>query len=729
MDNLEEAKKFFLVGLACLESKNYSGAELNFEKSLKILPNRVSVLTNLSAVKIKLKKITEAKELGLRSVALDPMNGQGYLNIGLANKEEKDFNSALTYFDKAIEVEPNFAEAWCNKGSTLNALKHYEEALTHFDKAIELSPGYAEAWCNKGSTLNALKHYEEALTHFDKAIERAPNNAEAWCNKGASLTHLSRLNEALSHFDKAIEIEPDYVEAWCNKGAAYTDHDQANEALVCINQALNLNPLHAEAWNNKGIILNKLKRLGEAIEAFEKALSLNPNLEFLAGTLLQSRLQICEWKSFLMQRDSLCDQIKHGLKSVHPFPSLAICPTEDNHQQAAKIWAQDKCPPNLTLGPITKGDKNSKIRLGYFSADFINHPVAALTVELFELHNKDQFEIFAFSLKPSDGSTLRQRLDSAFDRVIDIHGMSDKAVAELSRELNIDIAIDLGGYTAESRTGIFAYRAAPIQLSYIGYLGSMGVGYMDYLIADPTIIPPESVQYYSEKIVYLPSYQVNDRKREISKRKFTRPDLGLPEEGFIFCCFNHNYKFNPVIFDSWIRILNAVDKSVLFLYADNLLAKENLKNEAVARGINPERLIFGARIPAAEYLARYQVCNLFLDTLPYNAGTTASDALWAGLPVITRVGQSFAGRMAASLLNAIDMPELITHSQAEYEALAIELATRPDKIKGIKEKLQQNRLTTPLFNTPLFTEKLETAYLNIYRRYQSDLAPEHIQIL
>ena len=367
--------------------------------------------------------------------------------------------------------------------------------------------------------------------------------------------------------------------------------------------------------------------------------------------------------------------------------------------------------------------------MGYFSADFINHPVAALTVELFELHNKDKFEIFAFSLKPSDGSALRQRLDSAFDRVIDVHGMSDKAVAELSRELNIDIAIDLGGYTAESRTGIFAYRTAPIQLSYIGYLGSMGVGYMDYLIADPTIIPPESVQYYSEKIVYLPSYQVNDRKREISKKKFTRADLGLPEEGFIFCCFNHNYKFNPIIFDSWMRILNAVDKSVLFLYADNLLAKENLKNEAVVRGINPERLIFGARIPAADYLARYQVCDLFLDTLPYNAGTTASDALWAGLPVITRVGQSFAGRMAASLLNAIEMPELITYSQDEYEALAIELATGLDKINEINEKLQKNRLTTVLFNTPLFTEKLEAAYLNIYRRYQGDLAAEHIHIL
>jgi protein O-GlcNAc transferase len=728
MDNLEEARQLFLMGLGSLKSKDYDKAELSFEKALEILPNRVSVLTNLSAVKIKLKKISEAKELALKSITLDSMNGPGYLNIGLAEKEQKDFNSALNYFDKTIEVDPNFAEAWCAKGSVLNELKRYKEALIYFDRAIELAPDYAEAWNNKGSVLNELKLYKEALIYFDKAIEIEPNYAEASCNKGASLIYLKCIDQALIHFDKAIEIEPEYAEAWCNKGVAYLELDMANEALVCVNQALRLKPLYADAWNNKGIILNKLKCLEEGIKALEKALSLNPDLEFLTGTLLQSKLQICDWNSFSELRDILCAQIKAGLKSLHPFPSLSICPSEDYHLQAAKIWALTKHPANFSLGPLTKGPINPRIRLGYFSADFVNHPVAALTVELFELHNRDQFEIFAFSLKPSDGSSLRQRLNAAFDRVIEVHNLSDQATAQLSRDLNIDIAIDLGGFTADSRTGIFAHRAAPIQLSYIGYLGSMGADYMDYLIADPTIIPPESLQYYSEKIIYLPSYQANDRKREISKKKLTRADLGLPKEGFVYCCFNNNYKFNPTVFNSWMRILHATDKSVLFLYADNLWARENLKKEAFARDINPDRLIFGARIPTTEYLSRYQACDLFLDTLPYNAGTTASDALWMGLPVITRLGESFAGRMAASLLNAIEIPELITHSQEEYEALAIELAISPHKLMSIKEKLQGNRSSKILFNTPLFTKKLEAAYLNVYGRHQSDLSPENIYV-
>ena len=728
MDNLEEAKKFFLVGLACLESKNYSGAELNFEKSLKILPNRVSVLTNLSAVKIKLKKITEAKELGLRSVALDPMNGQGYLNIGLANKEEKDFNSALTYFDKAIEVEPNFAEAWCAKGSILNELKRYEEALTYFDKAIELDPNNAEAFNNKGFALNELNRYEDALKYFDKAIELDPNNAEAWCNKGASLMHQNQTKEALINFNRAIEIEPGFDKAWSNKGAALIEIGKTNEALDCLENAISLKPQNVHALNNKGICLNKLKRYEDSISTLMQVFELNPDYEFLLGNLLESKLQICQWDSYLQDRDSILSNVKSGSKVILPFPLLTISALEDINHQGAKIWANLKYPENFELGPVAKGKNNSKIRLGYFSPDFLNHPVAALTVELFELHNREKFEVFGFSLRPSDGSPIRRRLDTAFDQIIEVQNMSDKSVAQLSRELEIDIAIDLSGFTAGSRTGIFAHRAAPIQVSYIGYLGSMGTHYMDYLIADPTIIPPESAQYYSEKIIYLPSYQANDRKREISKKKFTRADLGLPKEGFIFCCFNHNYKFNPIIFDSWMRILNAVDKSVLFLYADNLLAKENLKKEALLRGVDSKRLIFGERIPAPDYLARYRACDLFLDTLPYNAGTTASDALWADLPVLTQAGQSFQGRMAASLLNAIGMPELITHSREEYENLAIELAINQKKINDIKTKLSRNRFTTTLFNTPLFTEKLEAAYEKIQGRYRNGLSPEHIHI-
>ena len=323
---------------------------------------------------------------------------------------------------------------------------------------------------------------------------------------------------------------------------------------------------------------------------------------------------------------------------------------------------------------------------------------------------------------------MRDRLINAFTQFIDVRTKSDQEIAKLARDLEIDIAVDLGGHTSGGRTGIFAYRAAPIQLSYIGYLGTMGIEYYDYLLADKIIIPNGSEHFFKEKIAYLPSYQVNDRKRTISERQFTRRELGLPEKAFVFCCFNNNYKILPSTFDSWMRILNAVEGSVLFLYAENEWSRVNLVNEAGLRGIDSARLIFGGRIPNEEYLARYQVCDLFLDTFPYNAGTTASDALWAGLPVLTRMGQSFASRMAASLLNAVGLPELITNTREEYEALAIELVLNPNKLADIKLKLANNLFTTPLFDTPLFTKNLEAAYIKMYERYQVDLEPDHIFI-
>ncbi|MBU3632018.1 hypothetical protein ICN21_01680, partial [Polynucleobacter sp. AP-Feld-500C-C5] len=340
----------------------------------------------------------------------------------------------------------------------------------------------------------------------------------------------------------------------------------------------------------------------------------------------------------------------------------------------SEIYVQDRHPINTALGPIPKLAKKEKIRIGYFSADFRNHAVSVLMAELFELHDKEKFEIIAFSLGVDDKSSMRLRLSQAFNQFIDARDMSDLEIAKLSRELEVDIALDLGGHTAASRPGIFAYRAAPIQTSYIGYLGTTGAQYIDYLLADSILIPEDLQKFYAEKIIYLPSYQVNDRKRAISDRQFTREELRLPEKGFVFCCFNNNYKLLPRTFDSWMKILEGTQDSVLFLYAETQWAEANLKKEAEARGINSARLVFGKGIPADEYLARYRVCDLFLDTLPYNAGTTASDALWTGLPVLTLMGQSFASRVAASLLNAIGLPELIANTQEEYEALAIELA-------------------------------------------------------
>jgi predicted O-linked N-acetylglucosamine transferase (SPINDLY family) len=344
------------------------------------------------------------------------------------------------------------------------------------------------------------------------------------------------------------------------------------------------------------------------------------------------------------------------------------------------------------------------------------------------MHNKDQFELIAFSFGPEKLDKMRERLRSSFDQFLNVSNQSDQAVAQLSRDLEIDIAVDLGGFTSHGRTGIFAHRVAPIQISYLGYLGTMGAEYIDYLIADKVIIPPHLQANYSEQILYLPSYQVNDRKRMIPDTKFSRLELGLPENGFVFCSFNNNYKILPTIFSSWMRIIKAVEGSVLFLYVDNHFAEANLKKEAHARGVNPQRLIFGKRIPRDQYLNRYLSCDLFLDTFPYNAGATASDALWAGLPILTLKGKSFASRVAASLLSAIDLPELITDSHEKYEALAIDLATNPYKLAKIKKMLLETRMSTSLFNTPLFAQHLEVAYEQIMERYWANLSPAEIRV-
>jgi predicted O-linked N-acetylglucosamine transferase (SPINDLY family) len=413
---------------------------------------------------------------------------------------------------------------------------------------------------------------------------------------------------------------------------------------------------------------------------------------------------------------------------VSPFPLLALIDDPKIQRKTAEIYADKHYPQNYSLPKIGVYSRHSKIRIGYFSADFKKHPVASLTAELYELHDRSQFEIHAFSFGPNTNDEMNLRIKAGVDYFHDVHPLPYRDIAMLARSLEIDIAVDLGGFTKDSRTEVFAISAAPIQISYIGYLGTMGATYYDYLIADQVMIPENNQKYYSEKIVYLPSYQVNDSKEPLPEIVFTRKDLGLPETGFVFCCFNNSYKFTPTTFDSWARILKKVDGSVLLIFADNDKAKMNLTKEIILRGIQPNRIIFGKRLAKLEYLARYQVADLFLDTSPYNAGTTASDALRMGLPMLTCLGNSLVSRMGASLLNAVNLPELIKTNQEEYELFAIELAMNPEKLRIIKNKLVSNLPTARLYDTPLFTRNLESAYLKMYDKYQKGLDSEHIYL-
>jgi len=459
-------------------------------------------------------------------------------------------------------------------------------------------------------------------------------------------------------------------------------------------------------------------------------MQLNPDLQYLQSELMDARMHICDWSSFDKDQEYLLKTVADKQIVISPFASLWLSSDPAIQKQAGENLIKEDFPPRTDLGPIPAVVMREKIRIGYFSADFREHPVSQLIAEVFELHDKERFETFAFSFGPDIQDEMRARVTCTFDEFIDVRMMSDKDVARLSREKGIDIAVDLTGFSTHSRTAIFCYRAAPVQVNYLGYPGTMSAPYMDYIIGDATVIPEEDASHYSEVVVYLPyCYQPNDNKRQISERAFPRDTLGLPEDGFVFCCFNNSYKITPQVFTVWMQLLQNVDGSVLWLMGGNQALEQNLCEEAARYGIDGTRLVFAERFPIEEHLARHRAADLFLDTLPYNAHTTASDALWAGLPVLTQADASFASRVAASLLRAMELPELITNSREQYEALALELALDSDRLSLIKNKLQKNRLTTPLFDTKSYTRYLEEAYIAIYERNCHGLPPHQIHIM
>ncbi len=698
-----------------------------FDQALAINPDHPSTLNNFGNALSELKRHEEALVNYEKAIALQPDYAEAYANHGKALQELKRYEEALKSFNQALKLNTNYAEAYTNRGITFHRLKRYEEALVNYQQAIALNPASAEVYSAQGITLYDLQRYHEALDSYDRAIVLNPDCAQTYSNRGLALQELKRQQEALVSYDKAIMRSPGYAQAYSNQGNTLFDLNRYNEALASYEKAIELKLDYTDAFYNHGTILSELKRYEEALSCYEKALTLQPDYEYLCGTYINTRMRMCHWNDIAQHISRCLEKIALQEKASLPFPLLALVDSPTLHKKTADIYIHGKYSRVPALPAIQKYQQHSKIRIGYYSADFHDHATAYLMAELFERHDRTQFELFAFSFGPDKQDTMRNRVAAAFDQFLDVRSMTDKEVAQLSRTLEIDIAVDLKGFTKDSRHAIFAYRAAPLQVNYLGYPGTLGTEYIDYLIADETLIPENSKQYYSEKIVYLPnSYQVNDSKRIIDDKVFSREELGLPPSGFVFCCFNNNYKITPATFDSWIRILHQVKNSVLWLFEDSQQAANNLRTEALNRGIDSERVIFATRLPLPEHLARHRAADLFLDTLPYNAHTTASDALWAGLPVLTCMGESFAGRVAASLLHAIRLPELVTTTSEAYESLAIDLALHPEKLSNIKQKLANNRLSTPLFDARLFTSHIEQAYTLMYQRYHQNLAPAHI---
>lgn len=715
-------------GNALLDLRRLDEALLNYNKAVALEPGYAEAHSNRANALKDLKRFDEALASYDKALALNPGIPVAHYNRGNALSDLKRLDEAVASYDRALVLNPDYAEAHYNRGNALLGLKRPDEALASYDRALALHPGYADAYYNRGNALLELTRPDDALASYDRALALKPDDAKTCYNRGNALLALHRPGEALASYDRALALRPDYAEAYNNRGNALNEFKRLDEALASYDKALAFDPGIAEAHNNRGNSLVDLKRPDEALAAYEKALALKPDYEFLSGTLLHTRMKLCDWQGLAESLDTFEADIRSGKKITTPFPTLSLIDSPELHKLVSRIYVDAKYPASEALGSISKRAGAGKIRLAYYSADFHNHATTYLMAELLEAHDAEKFELYGFSFGPNIQDEMRKRVASAFDEFIDVRDKSDHEIARYSRELGIDIAVDLKGFTTDARPGIFAERCALVQVSYLGYPGTMGAEYMDYVVADTTVIPRDRQADFTEKVVYLPhSYQVNDSTRKISGRVFTRQEFGLPESGVVFCCFNNSYKILPATFDGWMRILKAVEGSVLWLLEDNPTGAKNLRREAEARGVAGSRLVFSNRMPLDEHLARQRLADLFIDTLPCNAHTTASDALWAGLPVLTCMGKSFAGRVAASLLNAMELPELVTQTQAEYEARAVELATDAGKLRDIKLKLEKNRLTTPLFDAGLFARNLEAAYEAMYARNQSGLPPESIE--
>ena len=629
----------------------------------------------------------------------------------------------------ALQIDPHHVVALYNCGVALQRLKRYDEAIANYDAALVIMPRFTQALTNRGAALHDLHRHDEALTSLDQALAIQPSHVEALYNRGLALQHLQRYRDAINSYDRALALRPDLAEALNNRGQSLQSLQRYDEARASYDQALAQRPDFAEALFNRGAALSAMGRHEDAGRDIERALTLSSDLPYAAGALLHARMYACDWRTYEKESVELLAKVRAGNRAAEPLTILNICDSAALQLACARTYADDRFP--AAAARLWRGERyaHDRIRIAYLSADFHDHAVMHLMAGLFERHDRARFDIVAISFGPDPQTEMRVRLKAAFDRFIDVRHLRDDEIAKLLHDLEIDIAVDLKGFTDDARTGIFALRPAPIQVNYLGYPGTMGARYIDYIIADPIVIPHDQRDAYAENVVYLPHcYQVNDAKRTIAERTPTRSEAELPEAGFVFCSFNNNCKITPMMFDVWMRLLRNIDGSVLWLFEGNCAAPTNLRREAVNRGVGPERLVFAPKVPLADHLARHRLADLSLDTQPWNAHTTASDALWAGVPVLTCIGTTFAGRVAASLLDAIGLTELVTRTLSEYEALALQLAREPSLLAGIRQKLCDNRDIFPLFNTDRSRRHIEAAYIEMWARQRRGESPSSFAI-
>ena len=718
----------FLGVLESQRGQREAGLSL-IDRAVKVNPRNAAALYNRAGILRDMARLDEAVESYDRALALKADHHAALNNRGAVLHDLKRYEEAVASFDRAIAIKADHIDAHANRGTTLVVLERFEEALQSFERARALGSADAAAHFGRGNALAGLGRPEDALAAFDTALELTPYDARILNNRGTVLARMSRHEDAVDSFSRAIIADPGDADSCKNRGDALIHLKRPAEALASYDQALGARPGYAEALYGRAHALSELKRDDEAIAAYRQLLNVRPDHPYGQGMLLHAKQTACDWRD----QERLVADVAQGVRAdrnvVTPLAFLAVSEAERDNTQCARILMTDRFKPSSE--PLWRGARyrHDRIRVAYLSAALGAHAVATQIAGVLERHDRSRFEIFALSYGRNDRSAMRSRLERAFERFVDIAERSDREAASEIRAMETDIVVDLTGLTARSRPGILALRPAGLQVQYLGYAGSLGADYVDYIIADDVIVPEHNRRHYVEKVVSLPdSYMPTDSGRTIAARP-TRAEAGLPDKGFVFCAFNNSYKFSPDMFDVWMRLLSAVEGSVLWLPEVNDAARRNLAREAETRGVAAARLVFAHYVPSgAAHLARLGLADLFLDTRPYNAHSSASDALWAGVPVLTQPGDTFAGRVGASLLTACGLPELIAENAASYESIALRLARDHEVHAALKAKLERNRTACALFDTGRFTRHLEAAYATMYGHHQRGGEPQPFRV-
>ncbi|HLJ11560.1 MAG TPA: tetratricopeptide repeat protein [Planctomycetaceae bacterium] len=696
-------------------------AEAIYRRILAAEPQNANVLHLLGVVAQQAGRHETAIELIERAIVIEPANAAYHNSLGAAYVASGQFHEAVACCRRALQLNPTYAEAHINLGNARKYQGRLEEAATCYERALQLKPNAPQAHYNLGNVHFDHRRLDEAAAAYSRALLLRPEFAEAHNNLGTVRREQGLVDDAIACYQRALRLRPDYAAAHYNLGLAFKDRGQLSLAAASYQRALQTKPDYAEAHYNLGIVARERGELDRAVARFGMALRLKPDFPAALGALANGLAHLCQWDELMPISQRLIEAVDADAGSrsasfVSPLTmlSLPVATTASQQMRCARQWASGQLrAPAEPASRIARrsSSRRSKIVVGYLSSNFHAHAIAYLTAELFEKHDRDRFHVMGYSYGPDDGSEMRGRLVKAFDRFVDLQDAPFTDAAQRIADDEVDILVDLNGYTKHARTQILALRPAPIQVNYLGYPGTMGASFIDYILVDEFVVPADQQPFFTEKLVHLPGcYQVNDSRREIAVKTPSRAECGLPPAGFVFCGFNNSHKMTPEMFDLWMSLLKSVEASVLWLLERNRFAPINLRREAEARGVAGERLVFAPRMPLAEHLARQRLSDLFLDTFPYNAHTTASDALWAGCPVLTMAGETFASRVAGSLLRVVGLPELITSSFDEYLELALALAKDAERLAGLRARLKANLSRSPLFDAARFARNVEQAY-------------------